>query len=70
MPAVDRDAMPAPQRAAWDRLWRVLLAPDGNEETRDSESLATSTITGNEQATVKTATGRHDTTNRGGNDGH
>lgn len=28
---VDRDAMKPAQRAAWDRLWKVLLAPSENE---------------------------------------
>jgi hypothetical protein len=67
MPAVDRDAMPPAQRAAWDQLWRVLLAPNENEETRPRTELGGKTEAGNETATAETAAGRHDTTNRGGN---
>jgi hypothetical protein len=33
---IDFDAMSPLQRAAWDRLWRILLAPGPEVITRDS----------------------------------
>jgi hypothetical protein len=52
MPTVDRNAMPPAQRAAWDRLWRVLLTPESEQKTRVTESLAADSDAG-EQQTAK-----------------
>ena len=59
MPAVDRDAMSPVQRAAWDRLWRVLLAPEPKEETCATESLAADSDAG-ESADTRASTAHND----------
>jgi hypothetical protein len=67
MPAVDREAMPPAQRAAWDRLWRALLLTPESTETRAGDSLATGTDAG-ATADTEAPTTRNDSTDRSGRD--
>lgn len=65
MPAVDVDRMPPAQRAAWDRLWRVLLAPEPQTQgTRAGTTLAGHTDAG-ATAETEVPTNGNDSTERG-----
>ena len=64
---VDRDAMPTSQRAAWDRLWRILLRP-GRNEPHAGDSLAASTDAGETADSKKLTTSGNDATGRSRND--
>jgi hypothetical protein len=62
MPPVDRNAMPPAQRAAWDRLWKILLTPE-EESTRAAEGLAATSNAG-VMTDAETPDGRNDTADR------